>query len=299
MNTLTVLHPGSMGAAVAAQIAATHRVLWVSAGRSPATTRRAEDAGLTACASLEEALAVSDTVLSICPPHAAEDVAIEVARYAFKGLYVDANAISPQRMQRIANDIRPAPVVLDGAIFGPPPRVGRPCRLYVAGDENAAKLIQALFKDSAVEVRGAGGRIGSASALKASFAGFQKAARTLAGVSHALADAHGVADLLTEEARRMPSQILSDPEYLPSVAARAWRWGPEMLEVADTLREAGLPTELAEAAASVMARWEKDKDQHELPLAYALEHLRQAPCYATAGAVRWWRQKVIKESQDP
>ncbi|WP_260859962.1 DUF1932 domain-containing protein [Streptomyces cupreus] len=135
--------------------------------------------------------------------------------------------------------------------------------------------MRTLFKESAVEVRSAGGHVGSAAALKASFAGFQKSARTLAGVSHALADAHGVADLLTEEARRMPSQILSDPEYLPSVAARAWRWGPEMQEVADTLREAELPSEMAEAAASVMAHWEKDKDQYELALADVLAHLRQ------------------------
>ncbi|MGW0844186.1 DUF1932 domain-containing protein [Streptomyces sp. NPDC002787] len=272
---MTVLHPGSMGAAVAAQAVGAGRVLWVSVGRSSATAQRAQEAGLTSCASLEEVLGASDAVLSICPPHAAEDVATEVAGYAFKGLYVDANAISPQRMDRIASEIRPAPVVLDGAIFGPPPSAGRSCRLYVAGDGHAAELMHTLFKDSAVEVRSAGKRVGSASALKASFAGFQKAARTLAGVSHALADAHGVADLLTEEARRMPSQILSDPEYLPSVAARAWRWGPEMQEVADTLREAGLPSEMAEAAASVMARWEKDKDRYELPLAEALAHLRQ------------------------
>nr|WP_260860376.1 DUF1932 domain-containing protein [Streptomyces cupreus] len=269
------MHPGSMGAAVAAQAVGARRVLWVSGDRSRATAKRAKEADLTATASLEEALDASDAVLSICPPHAAEDVAAEVARHAFNGLYVDANAISPQRMERIASEIRPAPVVLDGAIFGPPPRAGRSCRLYVAGDEEAAELMRTLFKESAVEVRSAGRHVGSASALKASFAGFQKAARTLAGVSHALADAHGVADLLTEEARRMPSQILSDPEYLPSVAARAWRWGPEMQEVADTLREAGLPSEMAEAAASVMAHWEKDKDQYELPLAEVLAHLRQ------------------------
>ncbi|WP_432111013.1 DUF1932 domain-containing protein [Streptomyces sp. YPW6] len=39
----------------------------------------------------------------------------------------------------------------------------------------------------------------------------------------------------------MISAILSDPEYLPSVAARDWRWAPEMEEVADTLRAADLP----------------------------------------------------------
>lgn len=275
MTTVTILHPGAMGAAVAAQAIGARRVLWVAVGRSSSTAERAKVAGLMPCMSLEEALGASDVVLSICPPHAAEDVATEVSRSAFEGLYIDANAISPQRMERIASEIRPASVVLDGAIFGPPPGAGRSCRLYVAGDSHAAELVHTLFKDSAVEVRSAGGHVGSASALKASFAGFQKAARTLAGVSHALADAHGVADLLTDEAKRMPSQILSDPEYLRSVAARAWRWGPEMEEVADALRAAGLPTEMAQAAASVMARWEHDKDQYDLPLADALAHLRQ------------------------
>jgi 3-hydroxyisobutyrate dehydrogenase-like beta-hydroxyacid dehydrogenase len=246
----------------------------VSVGRSSATAQRAKDAGLTECSSLEGALSASGVVLSICPPQAAEDVAAKVADHAFQGLYIDANAISPQRMARIASVIRPAPAVLDGAIFGPPPRAGRSCRLYVAGGGHATGLVEALFKDSAVEVRSAGEHVGSASALKTSFAGFQKAARALAGVSHALADAHGVAALLTDEAMRMPAQILSDPEYLPSVAARAWRWGPEMHEVADALREAGLPTEMAEAAASVMAHWEKDKDQYGLPLADVLAHLR-------------------------
>ncbi|MFD0318217.1 hypothetical protein [Streptomyces flavalbus] len=48
-----------------------------------------------------------------------------------------------------------------------------------------------------------------------------------------------------------------------------------MEEVADALREAGLLTEMAKAAASVMARWEKDKDRYELPLADALAHLRK------------------------
>jgi 3-hydroxyisobutyrate dehydrogenase-like beta-hydroxyacid dehydrogenase len=276
MTTVTVLHPGSMGAAVAGQaVQLGHRVLWVPEGRSSESHQRAEKVGLSPCASLGEALSASDVVLSICPPHAAENVAVDVARCHFSGLYIDANAISPQRIMRIAEEIRPAPAVLDAAIFGPPPTAERACRLYVAGDEPAADLARTLFKGTSVEVRSAGKQVGSASALKASFAGFQKAARTLAGVSYALADVHGVAELLESEAKSMPSDILSDPDYLPSVAARAWRWGPEMLEVAEALLSAGLPAELAEAAASVMTRWEGDKDQFEVPLATVLSHLRQ------------------------
>ncbi|MGW0822543.1 DUF1932 domain-containing protein [Streptomyces sp. NPDC002845] len=275
---MTVLHPGSMGAAIAAQAVRNgHRVLWVPDDRSAKTHKRAQAAGLTTCASLSEALDASEVVVSICPPHAAEEVATTVAGHGFNGLYVDANAISPQRMERIANDISPAPTVLDGTIIGPPPNAQQTCRLYLSGSEQAMNLVDGLFQDSSAKVMRAGLQIGAASALKMSFAAFQKAARTLAGVAHALADSHGVADLLTAEAQRMPSNILSDPDYLPSVAARAWRWAPEMLETADTLRASGLPADMAEATAAVMERWAKDKDRYGIPLAEVLDHLRDTP----------------------
>ncbi|MCY0944247.1 NAD(P)-dependent oxidoreductase [Streptomyces antarcticus] len=275
MTTVTLLHPGAMGAAVAAQaVKAGHEVLWVPEGRSDATHRRAKEVGATACDSLDEALERSEIVLSICPPQAAEDVATTVADHAFAGVYVDANAINPQRMQRIAEEIRPGAMVLDGAIFGPPPGGQRAARLYLAGEAQAVDTVQPVFKDTALHVRRASGSVGSASALKMAFASYQKAARTLAGVAHALADAHGVGDELTAEAQVMASNILADPGYLPSVAARAWRWAPEMEDIAVTLRAAGLPADMAEAAVVVMSRWEGDKDQYNLELTDVLSHLR-------------------------
>ncbi|MGW9068099.1 DUF1932 domain-containing protein [Streptomyces yangpuensis] len=275
MTTMTLLHPGAMGAAVAAQaVAAGHEVLWVPEGRSDATLRRAKEAGATACDSLGEALERSEIVLSICPPQAAEDVATTVADYAFAGVYVDANAINPQRMLRIAEEIRPGAVVLDGAIFGPPPGGQRAARLYLAGEAQAVDTVEPVFKDTALHVRRASGGVGSASALKMAFASYQKAARTLAGVAHALADIHGVGDELTAEAQVMASNILADPGYLPSVAARAWRWAPEMEDIAETLRAAGLPADMAEAAVAVMSRWEGDKDRYDLEVSDVLSHLR-------------------------
>ncbi|RSS49454.1 NAD(P)-dependent oxidoreductase [Streptomyces sp. WAC07061] len=278
MTTLTLLNPGAMGAAVAAQaVKAGHEVLWVPEGRSDATHRRAKEVGATACDSLDEALERSEIALSICPPQAAEDVATTVAGQAFAGVYVDANAINPQRMQRIAEEIRPGAMVLDGAIFGPPPGGRRAARLYLAGEAQAVDTVQPVFKDTALHVRRASGGIGSASALKMAFASYQKAARTLAGVAHALADAHGVGDELTAEAQVMASNILSDPGYLPSVAARAWRWAPEMEDIAETLRAAGLPADMADAAVAVMACWEGDKDRYDLSVAEVLSHLQEQP----------------------
>ncbi|MEU9779149.1 DUF1932 domain-containing protein [Streptomyces sp. NPDC047968] len=274
MTTITLLNPGSMGAPLASHaVSAGHRVLWVSRGRSTSTQQRAHQAGLTTCDSLEGALAESQMVLSICPPHAAEDVAIAVSRHRFTGTYVDANAISPQRMRRISEHLPAECTVLDGCIVGPPPARGRTARLYLSGLSEASSTVEKLFSGSDVHVRRAGEEIGAASALKMAFASYQKAARTLAGVAHALAHHHGVADLLTEEAATMPANILSDPGYLPSVAARAWRWAPEMREVADTLRGADLPDDIASATAEVMKLWERDKDRADLPLHEALAHL--------------------------
>jgi 3-hydroxyisobutyrate dehydrogenase-like beta-hydroxyacid dehydrogenase len=275
VTTVTLLHPGSMGAAVAAQaVTAGHEVLWVPAGRSETTGHRAKEVGAIACDSLGEALERCAVVLSICPPQAAEDVAATVADHGFSGVYVDANAINPQRMQHIAEQIQPGGTVLDGAIFGPPPGGQRAARFYLAGDGHCADVVDALFKDTCLHVRRVGSSIGSASALKMAFASYQKAARTLAGVAHALADAHGVGDQLTAEAEVMASNILSHRDYLPSVAARAWRWAPEMQDIAETLRAAGLPTDMAEAAVKVMSRWESDKDQYGLEVADVLAHLR-------------------------
>ncbi|MGH3889473.1 MAG: NAD(P)-dependent oxidoreductase, partial [Pseudonocardiaceae bacterium] len=68
-----------MGAGRAAQIMANgHTVRWCPDGRSPATHHRAEDAGLSP-APLEQLLADSEIVLSICPPAAAEEIATTVA----------------------------------------------------------------------------------------------------------------------------------------------------------------------------------------------------------------------------
>ncbi|MCX4433662.1 hypothetical protein [Streptomyces mirabilis] len=96
MTTVTLLHPGAMGPEVGAQAhRAGTRVLHVPTGRGSASVERARKAGLEAAESLGSALAVSDLVLSICPPHAAEDVAREVLEHAFTGVYVEGTPSAP------------------------------------------------------------------------------------------------------------------------------------------------------------------------------------------------------------
>jgi 3-hydroxyisobutyrate dehydrogenase-like beta-hydroxyacid dehydrogenase len=245
-----------MGSAIAAQIMTNgHSVLWCPEGRSPATHRRAEDAGLRP-APLEQLLADSEIVVSICPSAVAEEIATMVAGIGYRGIYVEANAISPACLYRISARLTAAgATVLDGCFLGSPPGGQPPTRLYLAGAPAVSGRVAELFTGSLVETVLMGEQPGQASALKMTFACFQRTSRIAAALAHALADDHGITDSLLIEAQRMPRDILANRDYLPSVAARAWRWAPEMHEVATTLEAQQLPTDLALATAEVLRHW--------------------------------------------
>lgn len=278
-----LLHPGMMGAAIGAQLVENgHRVCWVPAGRSEHSASRAKEAGLRPVGSLAELLAGSDVVFSICPPAYASDVADEIAKTGFTRLFVESNAINPARMNGIAARLRAGgATVVDGAIIGPPPGyvddAERRARVYLSGPAVAVDTVWQLFAGGLAEPRRVDNRIGSASALKMAYGSFQKSSRALAAVSHALADDFGVTDYLIAEARDLLGSTLADREQFGAVAARAWRWAPEMDEVAESLRSAGLPDALATGAAHVFRRWNADKDDDGLAPDAALDHLRGTP----------------------
>jgi 3-hydroxyisobutyrate dehydrogenase-like beta-hydroxyacid dehydrogenase len=96
MANVLVLHPGAMGASVAAAlIDAGHEVAWVADGRSTATVQRAKVAGCRSFENLAAALAEVAGVVSVVPPEHALAVANLVAEADFGGWCLDANAISP------------------------------------------------------------------------------------------------------------------------------------------------------------------------------------------------------------
>ncbi|MFH8717339.1 DUF1932 domain-containing protein [Streptomyces zaomyceticus] len=271
-----ILHPGSMGAAVAA-CAATNAtaVVWCSAGRSAASTVRAEQFGLTPVPTLTELLDRSDIVISLCPPAAGEDLAHDVAGHHFEGVYLEANAINPERITRIAGLLEPAATVVDGGVVGSPPIHDKTPVLYLSGPTAATGRIEALFAGTAVKTRTLGTEVGKASALKLSYASFQKTSRVLVALAVGMAREHGVDQELIEVASRRTDSYLSEPQYVAKTAARAWRWGPELEEAADALAAVGLPPEMLRAAASTLARWNEVKDDRELTLTDALDRLAQ------------------------
>lgn len=274
--TVGILHPGSMGAAVAA-CAATNAaaVLWCETGRSTASVERAAQFGLTPVATMAELLDRSDTVISLCPPAAAEDLARDVAGHRFTGVYVETNAINPERVQRIAGLLESNATVVDGGVVGSPPVRGKTPTLYLSGPIGATERINALFAGTAVRTAVLGTEVGKASALKLSYAAFQKTSRVLVALAVGMAREHGVDQELIEIASKRTDSYLSEPQYVAKTAARAWRWGPELEEAADALAAAGLPPEMLRAAATTLARWHDAKDDSELTLTDALDRLAQ------------------------
>ncbi|GHG19830.1 NAD(P)-dependent oxidoreductase [Streptomyces hydrogenans] len=272
--TVGILHPGSMGAAVAAcaAINATE-ALWYETGRSAASTERAAQFGLTPVPTLYDLLDRSDIVISLCPPAAAEDLARDVAGHRFAGVFVEANAISPERAQRIAVLLEPDATVVDGGVVGSPPVGGKTPTLYLSGPASATERIKALFAGTAVRTTVLGTEVGKASALKLAYASFQKTSRVLVALALGMAREHGVDQELIEIASQRTDSYLSEPQYVAKTAARAWRWGPELEEAANALATAGLPPEMLRAAASTLARWNDAKDDGELTLIDALDRL--------------------------
>ena len=75
-SVIGLLHPGEMGAAVGRCLTgAGYQVLWASEGRGADTAARARDAGLTDVRTARRMTAEADVIVSVCPPHAALDVA--------------------------------------------------------------------------------------------------------------------------------------------------------------------------------------------------------------------------------
>ncbi|CAG7643523.1 NAD(P)-dependent oxidoreductase [Actinacidiphila bryophytorum] len=276
--TVGLLHPGSMGAAFGAQLGARgHTVLWCPDGRSDATRLRAEDAGLQPV-TLAELVARSEVLLALCPPAVAEEVAAAVAAVratSADAIYVEANAVAPSRVQRVAELLAPMPVV-DAAVVGSPPAGGKTPTFYLAGTEEQTDRIVQLFAGTDIRTHVLGDSLGAASALKLAYTSYQKVSRVLAAVAYGAADAYGVGDALLAIAAKRTRSYLVETDYIPKTAARAWRWGPEIEDAAGLLADAGLPDSLMHAAAATLARWDGSKDQ-QLTIAEALEELHGRP----------------------
>jgi len=250
-KTIAVLHPGEMGAAIAACLAARgSKIAWASDGRSAATRTRAESAGMEDLRMVERALGAADVVLSVCPPHGALRLAREVARRGFRGIYVDANAVAPETARQIARAVEAAGAsFVDGGIIGPPPARAGTSRIYLSGSRAAD--IAALFAGSNLEAIPLEGAAGAASALKACYAAWTKGATALLAAIRVLAQHEGIEPALLAEWKLSQPGLDRRSEAVSVQARKAWRWVGEMEEIAASFEATGLPGGFGLAAAEI------------------------------------------------
>jgi hypothetical protein len=230
-----LLHPGEMGASVGRALQTNrHEVLWASEGRSDATHERAQsfrDVG-----TVRELAEQAELILSICPPHAALDVAREVA--GFDGLYVDANAISPMRAKEVA---KIQPRFVDGGIVGgPPDEPGT--TLYLSG--SGAASVAVLFVATNLEPR----VVADASAIKMAYAAWSKGSAAMLLAIRDVACHFGVEEEWELAAPELAKRL---PRAAHAAATKGWRWSGEMEEIADTFAAAGQPDGFHRAAARI------------------------------------------------
>lgn len=266
IKTIALLHPGNMGVTIGVAAASGgSRVLWASQQRSQLTAERARQAGLVDVETLTNAIRESDVILSVCPPHAALDVARSVAGHKFAGIYVDANAVSRETAEQIDVIVtRGGASFVDGGIIGPPVKRAGTTRLYLSGSRAAE--VATLFSASMLDARPIGEVPGAASALKIAYAAWTKCTDALLLAIRALAAHEGIdAGLLQEWAISQPDLEARSIRAAAVAAPKAWRYIGEMREIAKTFERAGLPSGFHDTAAEIYQRLASFKDSTGSP----------------------------------
>jgi len=242
---------GQMGSSLGAALRdGGHEVVTTLEGRSARTARLVHEAGIDALPNLNAVVSGAAVLLVVTPPGSAVDAAAAIADACLatgaRPLVADLNAVSPSTMERVEGTLAEAGLELvDGSISGPPPTVRPGAAIYLSGPR-------------AVDVAGLGwrhvnpvvvsNRVGDASAVKMCTASVYKGVigimtQALWAAAHYGVAQHVLADL-GEDGYRPAAQI-------PMAATKAWRFVPEMHEIAATQAAAGLSGGLFEAMAGV------------------------------------------------
>ncbi len=255
IEKIGLMTPGDMGQAIALQLKqkgfSVHTAL---EKRSERSKTLASQADLIDVGSIDRLTECCDVILSIMNPGAALEFGAELARAMARtqcrSLFVDCNAIAPVTVQEIeAKIIAVGGRCADGSIVGPPPRGGKKCRLYVSGAE-AAELQQ--LATAQMDVKVLSDRVGDASALKMCYAAMTKGVGALvlelliAGRRLGIGEA--LVNQIMETERGIYDAVMRKLTVMPP---KAYRWVPEMNQIARCMESAGMTPRMVQGAADI------------------------------------------------
>jgi len=254
--TVAVLSPGDMGHGVGHTLhAGGLRVITCLAGRSERSRALATEAGIEEVPDDQTLVREADVLLSILPPDKAPGLAERVAT-ALKAsgaslLYADCNAVSPSTVKRVADTVVAAGAYFaDVGIIGGPPAPGKSeGTVFYASGAGAAEFVE--LGKFGLHTQLLGGDTGQASGLKMCYAAFTKGSTALITELLVAAERLGLSSALQSEWQRSGSAALQTQRSIPSMPPKAYRWVPEMLEIAATFRDLGLTPRILEGASDM------------------------------------------------
>lgn len=254
MVTIGIVSPGAMGSALGrAWTAGGSRVVATVEGRSERTRGLAH--GLELVPTLSEVVAVSDVVVTVCPPTAALAVLDDVVAAAggHRPVLADLNAISPDTMADLQQRAAAGGLdLVDGSISGGPPGPGGDTMLYLSGER--AGVLADLPADG-LRTRVVGDRVGTASAVKMCTASVYKGTTAVWAQALQTAYALDVLDVVLDDLRAdHPDEVERAGRRIAVSTSKAARFVGEMEQIAATQRAAGVSGELFDGMAAVYRR---------------------------------------------
>jgi 3-hydroxyisobutyrate dehydrogenase-like beta-hydroxyacid dehydrogenase len=256
IRNVGIVSPGDMGQSIARRIKESGMSVYTALdGRSERTKALARDVGLTDCGSMEKLVSTCELVISVINPGEALAVvraaAAAMKKTGRKIAFADLNAVSPQTARDADGIIRDAGgLFIDGGIIGPPPRNDKDKpRLYVSGLD--AYLMEQITHPNLL-IRVMSERIGDASGVKMCYAAMTKGTTALAMELLVAARKLGVEQALEHELRDSRNDVYDwQMKNIPTVPPKAYRWVPEMHEIAKTFGELGMTELMFKGAADI------------------------------------------------
>ncbi len=256
IRNIGVVSPGDMGQAIAGRLKESGFTVHTALdGRSERTKALARAAGLVDCGSMQQLVTTCELVISVINPGEALAVAHRAAA-AIKATgrkiaFADLNAVSPQTARDSDRLIREAGgMFIDGGIIGPPPRgeKDRP-RIYVSGPD--AYLFGQISHPN-LQVRVMSERVGDASGIKMCYAAMTKGTTALAVELLVAARKLGVEQALEKELRESRNDVFDwQVKTIAVMPPKAYRWVPEMQEIAKTFGELGMTRRIFDGATDI------------------------------------------------
>ena len=256
IRNIGVVSPGDMGQAIAGRLKESgYNVHAALNGRSERTKALARAAALVDCGSMEQLVTTCELVISVINPGealaVARSAAAAIKATGRKIAFADLNAVSPQTARDSDRLTREAGgMFIDGGIIGPPPRgeKDRP-RIYVSGPD---AYLFGQINHSNLQVRVMSERVGDASGVKMCYAAMTKGTTALAVELLVAARKLGVEQALEKELRESRNDVFDwQVKAIAAMPPKAYRWVPEMQEIAKTFGELGMTRRIFDGATDI------------------------------------------------